>query len=153
MKIFTPKKRDIAARWTPALIAGGFTPISDFFLDNYHRLSPPISHAEAMFIAHLMRHKWDASAPYPSLKSIAMKMGVSPQAARLYARNLEKKGYLRREMMVGETNRFHLPPLFQALEALQQKSNSAKVVRIPGTTNTSAIGVARRLRQRKTNAA
>lgn len=112
----SPKSNAISARWTPTLIEGGFTPVSDYFLDNYHRLSPPIRTSEAMLIIQLMRHKWDSDAPYPGFKSLAKKMGISVQAARLHARTLEKHGYLRREMKVGETNRFHLAPLFNALE-------------------------------------
>jgi DNA-binding MarR family transcriptional regulator len=47
------------------------------------------------------------------------KMGVSSTAVRNHARSLEAKGYLRREMQVGSTNRFDLSPLFKALERLQ----------------------------------
>ena len=115
--------RDVATRWTPAL-SRNWTPISDFFLDNYHRLSPPIKYQEAMLIIHLMRHKWDAAAPHPGFPTLAKRMGISPQAARLHARSLETNGYLSREMRVGETNRFHLNKLFAALERLMQADAS-----------------------------
>ena len=72
-----------------------------------------------MFIIQLMRYKWDEKAPFPAFKTIARKMGVSDSAARGLARSLEKKGYLQRQMQVGQTNRFHLQKLFTALEALQ----------------------------------
>jgi hypothetical protein len=112
-------QRDVAKRWTPALARGGWTPISDFFLDNFHRLEPSMTHGEAMLVVLLMRHKWDDAPPFPGFKSISRRMGISITAARQLARRLETKGYLIREKQKGATNRFHLQPLFQALEALQ----------------------------------
>src|SRR5882757_4135595 len=106
--------RQVSSRWTPALARGGWTPVVNFFLDNYHRLHPkPLRYVEAMFIIHLMRHKWDSGAPYPGFKSLAKRMGISPQSARIYARTLQKKGCLVREFKTGETNRFHLRKLFE----------------------------------------
>lgn len=113
--------RAVASRWTPKLTKLGWTPVADFFLDNYHRLEPPLKHSEAMLVIHLMRHKWDAKAPYPGFKVLAKKMGISAEAARLIARRLESKGYLFREMQVGATNKFHLEKLFLALEHLLAK--------------------------------
>jgi hypothetical protein len=112
-------QRDVAQRWTPALARAGWTPISDYFLDNFHRLTPPITHGEAMLVVMLMRHKWDDAPPFPGFKSLSKRMGISITAARQLARRLETKGYLLREKQQGETNRFHLQPLFNALEALQ----------------------------------
>jgi DNA-binding transcriptional regulator YhcF (GntR family) len=113
--------RDVAARWTPTIAKLGWTPISIFFLDNYHRLVPPIKYSEAMFVIHLMRYKWDDNAPFPSFGTLAEKMNVSPEAVRSYARSLQKKGYLYRENQIGLTNRFHLDKLFTALEVLAAK--------------------------------
>jgi hypothetical protein len=113
--------RDVAARWTPEIAKLGWTPIAIFFLDNYHRLTPPLKYSEAMFVIHLMRYKWDNAAPFPSFRTIATKMDVSAEAARSYARSLEKKGYLARENQIGETNRFHLNKLFKALERLAMR--------------------------------
>jgi len=101
------------------LVNDGWTPISDFFLDNYWKLKPAIKGPEVLPIVHLLRYKWDQNAPFPAFKTIAKKMGVSSTAVRNHARSLEAKGYLQREMQVGSTNRFHLSPLFTALEKLQ----------------------------------
>ncbi len=137
MKInLKPKKRSLASdqpaskqvtdRWTPALIAkGGFTPISVFFLESYSSLPQPLSHAEALLVIHLMRHKFDKEAPYPGFKSLAKKMGVTPTAVRGYARSLETKGYLKRVMREAQTNKFQLEPLFKALEKLLQSQTDS----------------------------
>src|SRR4051812_27140574 len=110
--------REVASRWTPALVGGGWTPISDFFLESYRKLNPPISNPEALFVIHLMRHKWDDQHPFPGFATIAKRMGISTTAARGHARALEGKGYLQRVMRIGTTNRFDLRPLFHALEKL-----------------------------------
>ena len=96
----------------------GFTPVPNFFLHQYHKLKPRITHAEAMFVVHIVSFKWKASAPFPSLAKVALHMGVTPQAARAYARSLERKGFLRREKRTGLSNRFHLEGLFAALEKM-----------------------------------
>lgn len=129
---------NIGKRWTPRLVRDGFTPIADFFLENYYRLAPPVSSLEAMFIIHLMRHKWDEKAPHPSFKTIARRMGVSDATTRAYARSLEEKRLLRRMTRdgqpvnvdgvrrTGETNRFDLTPLFDALERLHIADEAAQ---------------------------
>jgi len=121
----TPEKKPVAAqrmvadRWTLNLASAGWTPISDFFLENYHRLPSPLKYSEAMFIIHVMQHKWDKAAPYPSFGLIAKRMGVSAEAVRLLARSLDKKGYLYRQKRVAQTNKFYFDGLFAALEKLK----------------------------------
>lgn len=110
------KARKPADRWTPKLVKDGWTPVALFFLNNYHRLQ--IKPSEAMFIIHLMSFKWDKAAPYPGFKIIARRMSVTPEAVRLLARSLEKKGFLYRQKQVGTTNKFHLDGLFAALEKM-----------------------------------
>jgi len=109
----------IEARWTPEIIqAGGFTPISVYFLDNYTRLRDPIKSTEAMLIVHLIRHKMDERAPFPSLALLASKMGLKASAVRERMRSLERKGYIARESRIAKSNVYRLDGLFRALEAL-----------------------------------
>lgn len=96
-------------------------PISTFFLENYHRLKPyDLTHGEAMFIVHLMQHKWGSDSPFPAYKTIAQRMHVSTKSARRSAASLEGKGYLKREFRVGMTNRFDLKGLMDALVKLKK---------------------------------
>lgn len=111
--------RVVSARWTEALTKQGWTPVSDFFLDHYARLDPPITNAEAILVIHLIRHKWDDAPPFPGFTTLAKRMGISTTAARGHARSLERKGYLHRQMRIGTTNKFDLTKLFTALEKLQ----------------------------------
>lgn len=111
-------QRMVSHRWTPRL-AQNWTPISDYFLKNYHRLR--ITHIEAMVVIHLMSFKWDANAPFPSLKTVARRMGVTDTAVRNHIRSLVKKGMLHRQIVKGTTNRFFLEPLFARLEQLMDE--------------------------------
>ena len=131
--------RMVADRWTQNLAKAGWTPVSVFFLDNYHRLTPPLKYSEAMFIIHIMRYKWDKAAPYPGFKGVAKKMGLSAEGARLLARNLEKKGYLYRQMRVGQTNRFHFDNLFAALEKLMAADKMAAATNGPDVIATAIV--------------
>ena len=124
--------RQIAVRWTPRLASAGWTPICDYFLRNYHRLK--ISHTEAMVIIHIMSFKWDSDAPFPALKTIAKRMGITAPSVRTHLRNLEGKRLLRRQMSIGTTNRFHLQPLFERLEELMDADEQAP----PGAKRSAA---------------
>lgn len=111
--------RSVNNRWTPALCSGGWTPVSDFFLENYHALPRPIKTAEAMLVIHIVRHKWTQEKPFPSLKRLAKRMGISATAVRNHLRSLDKKGYVKRVPRSGFSNAFDLEPLFRALEELK----------------------------------
>ena len=64
---------------------------------------------------HVMEHKWDQAAPFPSYGTLARRMGVSTKMVRRYAQALDEKGYLKRLVRTGNTNCFDLGPLFNKL--------------------------------------
>jgi hypothetical protein len=116
----TPTKYTFDERWAPALKKDGHVQVSTFFLENYHRLTPyDLTHGEAMFVIHLMQHKWGAAAPFPSYRTLAQRMGVSVKTARRFAVSLQAKKYLYREFRTGATNLFYLDKLIAALVALK----------------------------------
>jgi hypothetical protein len=118
--------KSVSKRWTPALVKDGWTPVSDFFLQNYHRLRPPLTTSEAMLVIQLLLFKWDERHPYPAFKTLAKHMGMSPTAVRNHARSLETgKRYLRRIMRTAKPNKFDLAPLFAALEKLRSESRTS----------------------------
>ena len=120
----TSKTRSPSKVWTAALIKGGFTVISHFFLEKYHELTPQITHGEAMLIIHLISFKWDEKMPYPAYKTLAKRMLIGHSQARNLARSLQKKGYLKRHVREKETNLFDLEPLFRALEDLMKSEDN-----------------------------
>lgn len=120
-------KYDFAKKWAPELESDGHVQVSAVFLENYARLKPySLTHGEAMFVVHLMQHKWGADAPYPGYKTLAKRMGVSDKTARRLAKSLEDKKYLVREVREAQTNRFHLTKLIAALVALKKTIGTVK---------------------------
>ena len=105
----TNKAHSFGERWSPALHRFGHTQISNFFLRYYHKLQ--LTHGEAMFVVHLMQHKWDKYAPYPSYKTLGERMGVSIKSARRFAASLQQKGFLWRQYTTGRSNQFGIIPL------------------------------------------
>lgn len=125
----TRPPREVWRRWTPKLTQGGWTPVSDYFLESYRRLG--LTTPEAMLVIQIMRHKWDEAPPRPSFKTLARRMGISDIAVRGHARQLQKKGCLRRINRVGQSNLFDLTPLFENLERLQAEDRK-KAERLSG---------------------
>jgi hypothetical protein len=118
-------QREIGQRWTPRIARRGWTPVSDYFLKNCARLK--VSPTEAMVIVHLMSFKWDSNAPFPGLKTIASRMGITATSVRTHIRKLEKRELLKRTFVVGTTNRFNLEPLFRKLEDLLDEDKAARI--------------------------
>lgn len=114
-------KRSPASRWTKKLVEGGFTPISNFFLEYGCELKPELTPGEALFIIHLMFFKWDEQMPWPGFKTIAKHMGIGHAQARKLARQLDAKKYLVRHIRRSLPNEFDLQPLFVALEKIRDK--------------------------------
>lgn len=110
-------ERTLAKRWKhEELFDQGFVPVPVLFLRHYAHLTPHrLSVGEAMFVLHLMEFKWDAEAPFPGYATLAKRMNISDKMARRHAQSLEAKKYLKRQVRIGQTNRFDLAPLFDAL--------------------------------------
>jgi hypothetical protein len=127
--------RSFAKRWKHLeLFARGFVAVPTLFLHHYAHLKPnALSTGEALFVLHLMEFKWTEDAPFPGYATIAQRMGISDKMARRHAQSLEAKKYLRRELRKGQTNRFDLTPLFDALlravEEEKRKPTPAKSAR------------------------
>jgi DNA-binding MarR family transcriptional regulator len=113
--------RKVAARWTEIIALGGWAPIAHDFLDNYRRLSKPLTTIEAMVVIMLMRFKWDERHPFPSAKRLGRMMGLGSTSIRNYIRSLEKKGYLQRIKRPGSSNALDLTPLFHEVERTASK--------------------------------
>ena len=109
--------RSLGARWgSPLLFQEGFVAVPAAFLRLYTRLD--LSNGQFVFILQLMSFKWNESAPFPSYKTLAQRMGITTEMARQHAKHLEEKGLLRRVKRNGQSNAFDLQPLTTALQSL-----------------------------------
>lgn len=115
-------ERSVTSRWHHAeLFDEGFVGVPIHFLELYSQLNPPLTSGEALFVIHLMSYKWDKSAPFPSYKVLAQRMGLSDKAVRRHAQALHHKKYLRRIERIGTSNKFDLSKLFDALLEAKQR--------------------------------
>lgn len=113
----TPVQR-LSNRWKhPEVFRKGWVPVPVTLLEHTQDLLPGIALTPPLlvFLLHLVSHKWDEKMPYPGYRRIAERMGVSVKMARKYAKELEEKGFLKRESRQGDTNIFNLDPLFDLL--------------------------------------
>lgn len=119
--------RSLAERWKyEELFDSGFVAVPNVFLRHYAHLKPHrLTFGEALFVLHLMEFKWDANAPFPGYSTLAKRMGISDKMARRHAQSLEAKKYLKRQIRIGQTNRFDLSPLFDALLRVARAERSA----------------------------
>lgn len=140
------KNRSLTARWKhEVLLDKGWVPVPVRFFELYAQLKPfSLTPGEAMFVLHLMQFKWEEAAPFPGYKRIAGQMGISHKMARTHAKSLETKKLLRRQMRVGQTNRFDLVPLFDALSAAmtghRRKPSRNSAQKISGAKARKAAG-------------
>ena len=67
------KRWDTCKVWTKKL-GKPFTPVSSYFIENYHRLRYPINANEFLLIVHLLKYKWDEAMPRPAIPTLANKM-------------------------------------------------------------------------------
>ena len=128
------KKREVSgveARW-PGALGEQFVPVSSFFLRNYTKLRPHpnargLSSTEVMVLIHLLDHKWTDKAPFPTMNTLASRMGISARAVRHSVRELELAGYLerRRKTSYGP-NHYYFEGLWNALNELQAQENALK---------------------------
>jgi DNA-binding MarR family transcriptional regulator len=125
-------RRSIARRTTERLVSRGFCAVPSFFLKNYHRLPPAVpggrqlTSTEAMFIIHLLDHKWDEQAPFPSLEMLSVRMGVTSRALRKAVAHLEACGLLERSPGPRRKNRYDLTKLFEALERIMDEDSAPR---------------------------
>lgn len=79
---------------------------------------------EMAVIINLATFWWDTNAPYPALKTLAERIGVSTRAVRSTLEKLEAMGYLRREFSkTGGPSKYHMEGLVTALNDLDAVVN------------------------------
>jgi len=133
------ENRTIAARWGGSeKLAEQFCPVSSFFLSHYPELkSRPVNghgggmpaglaSTEAMLVIHLLDFKWGEDAPFPKVDTLAKRMGLTDRSIRTILKRLEDLGFLRREIRVHKSSRYHLDGLFEALEELYDAEAAKK---------------------------
>ncbi|MGI8912767.1 MAG: helix-turn-helix domain-containing protein [Chloroflexota bacterium] len=108
----------LSVRFGEEILARGHTAIPNLVLNYYVPLG--LTGSELLFTIHVWQHWWSDRDPYPSLRTIATRMGISLRQAKRYVESLEHKGFLRvveRFLPDGSqtTNEFDYSPLIRAV--------------------------------------
>lgn len=113
--------RAFLERFGATIVQGGVTAIPSalYLYQGQLGLSPQ----HLWFISAILARKWNANLPYPSLKKMAERSGVSEQQLHNYKNQLVKCGWLkiiaRRNAQGGQdTNYYDFSVLFERLETL-----------------------------------
>lgn len=114
----------ISVRFGDAVLEAGHTAIPNLALNHYAELG--LTPAEMLFAIHVWQHWWTERNPYPSLGTVAARMGVSRRQVRSYVHNLKAKGYLvvndRQAEGLGQvTNEYDFAPFIQAIVSCEEK--------------------------------
>lgn len=124
--------RSLEARW--GKVGRRFTAIPNALPQLAHRLDRKgvpggskgkgLTPTELAVIFNLATFWWDTNAPYPALKTLAERIGVSTRAVRSTLEKLEAMGYLRREFSkTGGPSKYHMDGLVAALNELDAAVN------------------------------
>lgn len=143
----TQPNRAFLARFGATIIQGGVTAIPSalYLYQGELGLTPQL----VWFISAILARKWNASLPYPSLKKMAERSGVSEQQLHNYKNQLVKQGRLqiisRTNAQGGQdTNFYDFNMLFEQLEALlirdQQEDGGETPPPLAGGLNHSLVG-------------
>lgn len=89
----TPRDRSPEARWSPPLLAEGFSPVPNLFLARYSEAG--IKSVDAMLVVQIQSFRWDERLPFPTGSQLAARMGTSERALRLALKRLETAGLKR----------------------------------------------------------
>lgn len=116
---------DVASKWGEEVAGRGFAQVPNYllllnqFLDEENRLSP----AELMILMQLVGAWWKKDEmPFPALKTLGVRAGVSDRQAQRAITKLEEEGYLRREKRkrgrLIASNSYNLEPLVDVLKGV-----------------------------------
>lgn len=104
-------------KWTPALMAAGWTAFPNVILENLEALQ--LDAVDIAILLYLSTHWWTApNVPRPAKATIAKAIGVNPRTIQRHITQMEKRGLIEREerRIAGEgsdTNLYHFAGLIK----------------------------------------
>lgn len=118
----------VGARWTRRIASRGFAPIAQVFLSAYAQKPLGLSTTEAMLVIQLISFKWTAEAPFPRVRVLAQRLGVTTRAVSMQLKRLEERGFVAR-IHRDRRYRFDMTGLFKALENWMENNSPGNDVK------------------------
>ena len=130
--------RPMVERWSKPVVDRGFVFAPNLLLQHQNKLgldpktnSPvPITSIELNLIMQILSFWWDKSLPFPSKKTLAVRLGVNERTIQRCIASLKKKSLLETPNRVSANNRtgraLDLAPLKRRLSQLEQNLPPAR---------------------------
>jgi len=120
----------LARRTTPKLAAHGFCAVPLAFLEHAHRLrtrdGKRLNASEVLLIVNLLSFKWGEAMPFPSVESLAQRMGMGDRAVRKMLTRLHEAEIVERvQRGKRASNRYDMSKLFAKLEGFMDTAPEA----------------------------
>ncbi|MEZ8046776.1 helix-turn-helix domain-containing protein [Vibrio sp. 10N.237.312.C02] len=128
VKAKSKSEKDVKAnekKWGKTLMDSGWTAFPSVILEKQHALG--LTAMDINIILYLSTHWWEAERkPYPSKKTIAQALGVTPRTIQKRIAALEQLGFVEREYRPHEikgndTNIYHFDGLIKESEPYAQE--------------------------------
>ncbi|MDA0146718.1 helix-turn-helix domain-containing protein [Vibrio sp. RW] len=128
VKAKSKSEKDVKAnekKWGKTLMDSGWTAFPSVILEKQHALG--LTAMDINIILYLSTHWWEAERkPYPSKKTIAQALGVTPRTIQKRIAALEQLGFVEREYRPHEikgndTNIYHFNGLINESEPYAQE--------------------------------
>lgn len=88
--------KQLEKRWTKELVGAGWTAIPNVLLEKQNAFG--LKPMELNLILQIAKYWWDAgSAPFPSVKTLAETIGVTPRTVQKNLAELEEKGMIEKK--------------------------------------------------------
>jgi DNA-binding transcriptional regulator YhcF (GntR family) len=136
--------RDISSKWGTAVAERGFAQIPNYllqinmFVHDDHKISP----AETVILFQLIASWWKKDEmPYPSMRTLSDRTGISERQVQRAIKGLEEKGYLKRTRSkikgVISSNVYDLTPMLVILQTVAEHyvNKHPRNIKIGGSNN------------------
>ncbi len=114
---------DVASKWGEEVAGRGFAQVPNYLLllNQFLREDKRLSPTELLILMQLVGAWWKKDEmPFPALKTLGVRAGVSDRQAQRAVSRLEEEGYLRREKRkqgrLIASNAYNLEPLVDVLK-------------------------------------
>lgn len=135
---------DISSKWGKDVAERGFTQIPNYLLqiNMFVHEDHQISAAEMLVLIHLIASWWKKDEmPYPSMRTLSERSGISERQVQRAIKALEQKGYLRKSKKkiknLLASNAYDLRPTVEILQTvadyyINKHPRNIKVSKEPG---------------------